>query len=90
MVDSQKDAMAKGLDDVTNALRVIEKKVESLSAPQDRRSVAVDALFEQIDARFEQVERGFAQVDARFDQIDAALLERHRTPISVTPRSKHR
>jgi hypothetical protein len=89
--------MANGFDDVTNALRVIEKKVDSLSVPRDRRSAAIDArfeqidaMFDQIDARFEQVEHGFAQVDTRFDQVDAALLKRHRTPGSGTPTSKQR
>ena len=68
-VEGQSDMM----DDIRDALRGFEGRMDQRFEVVDRRFEAVDRKFEVIDRKFEAIDRKFELVDRRFDSLDGKM-----------------
>jgi len=73
MVDSRKGpTMADPVDNPSEQITIVERKLDTLSTSIDARFDAVDARFDAVDARVDAMS---ASVDRRFDDVTVAIVE---------------
>ncbi len=73
VVEGQVQEHARTLEDVREAIRVLQARMEHGFEAIDRRFEQVDRRFEQVERRFEQVERRFEGFELRFQGVERRL-----------------